>query len=102
MTKFSNLMFEPHNGYGKTGFDGEPNPFGYISTSTPQPVFELMPPLVFPAKDLEALAYKMAAAPDLYEAVEALLVSHRAGTGQCCAAADKGIAALAKARGETA
>jgi hypothetical protein len=45
-------------------------------------------------------AHLIAAAPDLYEAVEALLVSHRQGVGQCCAAADKGLAAIARARGE--
>jgi len=34
---------------------------------------------------------------ELREAIEALLQSHRAGVGQCCKAADMGIAALAKA-----
>lgn len=53
------------------------------------------------APDYEANARLIAAAPDLLEACEALLNSHRPGLGQCCAASDLGIAALAKARGET-
>lgn len=39
---------------------------------------------------------------EMYGALEALLASHRQGRGQCCAAADRGFDALAKARGEQA
>lgn len=44
-----------------------------------------------------ANAYLAAAAPDLLDACKALLKSHRQGAGQCCEAADLGIAAIAKA-----
>lgn len=40
------------------------------------------------------------AAPELYEALEGLLATHKQGKGQCCEAADRAIDALAKARGE--
>lgn len=42
----------------------------------------------------------IAAAPEMYEALETLLATHKPGRGQCCEAADKAIDALAKARGE--
>lgn len=43
----------------------------------------------------------IAAAPDMYEALEGLLKSHKPGIGQCCAEADAAIAAIAKAEGRT-
>lgn len=58
------LRFEPHNGYGST-IDGEPMPFGYISTSAPMPVFELDTPLVWPVGELRTLAIQMASAPEM-------------------------------------
>lgn len=48
----------------------------------------------------DANARFIAAAPELYEALEGLLATHKQGKGQCCDAADKAIDALAKARGE--
>lgn len=50
----------------------------------------------------EANARLIAASPDLLEACKALLASHRPGVGQCCAASDLGIAAIAKATGDGA
>lgn len=66
---FAHLRFEPHNGYG-TFIDGEPMPFGYISEKGPgRPVFELSPIFAHDTAALSALALKMAAAPDLLEAL---------------------------------
>ncbi len=71
---FSNLKFEPHNGYGDTDPDGDPWPFGYISSAVraraPVPVFELGVVLEYPAEDLRKLAICMATAPQLLEALK--------------------------------
>lgn len=65
-TKIERWQFEPHNGFGGKSFDGEPWPFGYISTfPTPSPIFELNPVLGFKPAELRAKAVLMAAAPDL-------------------------------------
>lgn len=53
--------FEPHNGYGGKDPDGEPWPFGYISTAHPSPVFELRPVLVQSREELLAIAEAMVA-----------------------------------------
>jgi hypothetical protein len=71
---FDKLQFEPHNGYGTVDMDGEPWPFGYISTSpTPIPVFELNVILKHPRALLEDLAIKMAAAPEMFAAASEVL-----------------------------
>lgn len=66
--RFNELQFEPHNGYGAVDPDGEPWPFGYISTAPiPMPVFELGVVLEYPADDLRKLALAMAAAPEMVD-----------------------------------
>lgn len=111
-TEFAGLQFEPHAGYGAV-IDGEPLPFGYISTRTPMPVFELMPVLKYPEDKLRDLALKMAAAPEMFEAlrecqkaldsivgpdaIKATSVSH--AYAQALAAEVKARAALSKAEG---
>lgn len=70
---FTDLHFEPHNGYGMS-IDGEPMPFGYISEpGYGKPVFELSPIFEHDTHELRALALKMAAAPDMFEALRGLL-----------------------------
>lgn len=65
------LIFEPHAGFGGKDPDGNPWPFGYISTDNPRvPVFELSVIFAFPGQNLRDLANKMAAAPALYAALE--------------------------------
>jgi hypothetical protein len=58
--------------------------------------------MVLTSVENRALGHLFAAAPDLAEAVERLLASHKPGAGQCCAAADFAIAALSKALGKAA
>jgi hypothetical protein len=73
MGKMDELRFEPHNGYGAVDPDGEPWPFGYISTApTPMPVFELGVVLEYPAEDLRKLALAMAAAPEMLRVLKYL------------------------------
>lgn len=68
------FIFEPHNGFGGRDPDtGEPWPFGYISTSAPQPIFELNVILGFPREELLEAAREMAAARDMKERGEFLL-----------------------------
>lgn len=70
----NNFQFEAHGGYGSDDFDGEPWPFGYISTSpTPQPVFELNVVLGFDAEELRALALKMAAAAEIFAELKRMI-----------------------------
>lgn len=93
--------FEPHNGFGGKDFDGEPWPFGYISTSpTPQPIFELRPLLVFKPGELRANAAFIIRAvnnfDDLVRALENVIrVADRKTDEFDAARAD-----LAKAKGE--
>ena len=68
------LCFEPHNGFGGRDPDGDPWPFGYISTSpTPQPVFELRTFLEYEPAELVKLARRMAAANELLAALKAVV-----------------------------
>jgi hypothetical protein len=90
-------LFEPHNGYGAKDPDGEPWPFGYISTAHPSPIFELSTPLVFPHEELVANARLIAAAPDLLAACQAVLGEWRDGYGLDCI--EQLRAAIAKAEG---
>ncbi|TAA54613.1 hypothetical protein [Shinella sp. JR1-6] len=62
------LQFEPHSLYG-SAIDGEPMPFGYISTAAPMPIFELSTPLKWPTDALASLARQMAAAPQMFTAL---------------------------------
>lgn len=62
------LQFEPHALYG-SAIDGEPMPFGYISTAAPMPIFELSTPLKWPTDALASLARQMAAAPQMFAAL---------------------------------
>lgn len=64
--------FEPHNGYGGE-IDGDPFPFGYISTSAPQPIFELSVILEFDAEELRANSRLIAAAPEMLAALREAL-----------------------------
>jgi hypothetical protein len=67
------LTVEFHNGYGSLDPDGEPWPFGYISTDTPQPIFELNVILGYNRDELLALLIKMVVAANAHDAlVEAL------------------------------
>lgn len=64
-------IFEPHGGYGSDDPDGEPWPFGFVSTAgAPAPIFMLSPILGFGANLLEAAARRMVAAPDLIAALD--------------------------------
>lgn len=79
------LIFEPHGGFGRGISDTgtivkvtnprckEPFPFGYISTAHPSPIFALEPITSHSENEMRALARLMAASPELYEALEALL-----------------------------
>jgi len=70
---FDELQFEPHNGYGGNDPDGDPWPFGYISTApVPIPVFELNVVLEYPVEALRKLAVAMAAAPDMLRVLKHL------------------------------
>lgn len=64
------LQFEPHALYG-SAIDGEPMPFGYISTAAPMPIFELSTPLKWPTDALASLSRQMAAAPQMHAALVA-------------------------------
>lgn len=86
MSKIDKVKFESHNLYGADAKailgDDEvgPFPFGYISTyPTPAPIFELNTCLVFDQEDLKGLALKMAAAPEMYEALLELLDINNTG-----------------------
>lgn len=50
------IIFEPHNGFGGNDPNGEPWPFGYISTSHPTPLFELRHVLEIPEDELRKYA----------------------------------------------
>lgn len=65
------LRFQKHNLYGES-INGDPMPFGYISTSTPMPVFELNVPLNWPEQELGLLARQMAAAPKMADILRTL------------------------------
>lgn len=70
------LIFEPHGGYGARDFNGDPWPFGYISEDTSAhrlPIFELSTILERPAEELRAYARLFTAAPDMLEALKAML-----------------------------
>lgn len=63
-------QFEPHNGFGTNDPDGEPWPFGYISTApTPVPIFELNVVLQLDAGQLADAARLAAAAPEMLAAL---------------------------------
>jgi hypothetical protein len=95
-------LFEPHNGFDGLDPDGEPWPFGYISTSARYPIFELNPPLAFPVEQLEATAILLASATELLEALQRL--AKPAPGVKMLPAWAVGIAraAIAKATGEAA
>lgn len=51
------IQFEPHNGFGGNDPDGEPWPFGYISTAPlPLPIFELRPTFAFTTEEFRTYA----------------------------------------------
>ncbi|MEA3044545.1 MAG: hypothetical protein QOH47_2383 [Sphingomonadales bacterium] len=102
------LIFEPHNGFGRVDPYGEPWPFGYLSEGPGAPVFELSVPLPpHPVEKLLDIALKAAAAPELYEALAALVEEHvkrggafdePLGSSEQTPEINAGMAALAKAR----
>ena len=71
-------VFEPHGGFGANDPDGNPWPFGYISTSHPSPIFQLDVILGWPSDELTANARLISAAPDLLAVAIALLQSNHA------------------------
>jgi hypothetical protein len=105
MKKFTQgtWIFEPHNGYGGEDPDGEPWPFGYVSTNKHTPIFELSPILDFKFDELLANARLIAAAPDLYAALASLRETCAALLeGDTCEAVVSDIDnVLKKARGES-
>lgn len=64
--------FEPHGGFGGKDPEGEPWPFGYISTDFPVPIFELRTILEYPREELRAAADLLAAAPVMFNALDAV------------------------------
>lgn len=73
MKILNELQFEPHNGYGTNDPDGDPFPFGYISTApAPLPIFELNVFLDYPEEALRNLCLAMAAAPDMLRVLKYL------------------------------
>lgn len=69
----TDLIFEPHNGFGGHDPYGMPWPFGYISEGPGQPIFELSTITEQSPDELRELALKMAAAPALLDALDAAL-----------------------------
>lgn len=68
------MTFEPHAGFGSDTPDGEPFPFGYISTSqTPMPVFELNVLLDIDPEQLRRVAEGMAAWADMLATLRKLV-----------------------------
>jgi len=64
-------VFEPHTGFGRIAPDGEPWPFGYISTDSPRaPIFALSPVFVIDYAEMVDAARKMAAANELFAALK--------------------------------
>lgn len=71
----SPMTFEPHNLAGTT-FEGEPMPFGYISTKHPSPIFELNNMFAHDPVQLTRLAKRMAAANEMLTALKDQLDGH--------------------------
>jgi hypothetical protein len=63
------ITFEPHRGYGSKDPDGNPWPFGYVSTETPTPIFELNVFLEYDRDELLALLKKMIVAVNAHDAL---------------------------------
>ena len=97
--------FSPHGAYGRT-IAGETFPFGYIEAESAMPIFELDTVHKIKRAELHANARLIAAAPELYAALEALLFRCEFYLGKWSAGyTDDAIMiaagkALAKARGE--
>lgn len=96
-------IFEPHAMYGCADpDDGDPFPFGYVSSSRLMPIFELRPVLAYTPEELAAYARLMVVAPDMLEALEQLLDDMgEDGLSVCQAAKDMASAAILKARAES-
>ncbi len=75
--------FEPHNGYGRKDPDGTPFPFGYISTSFPSPIFELVPVVLRPVEELRANAALIVRAVNAHDDLVAALRAVEAISDRC-------------------
>lgn len=67
LSEFLPLRFEPHNGFGSDDPDGDPWPFGYLSTSHPVPIFELSVPVQHDPETLRELVALIVRAVNAHE-----------------------------------